>query len=304
MPNARVLAQAKINLLLHVLARETSGYHQIETLFCRIDLADVVTVSPGDGERSLRCHGERLPSGGLGLPSENLAWRAAAAYAHLAGWPNGFAIDIEKRIPVGGGLGGGSADAGAVLRALNALNPRPLPPAVLLSIACSLGADVPFLTQDATTLALGWGRGERLLALPALEPRPCFLFVGDHPVSTSEAYGWLDEQPPSSPASLVDPATLHSWDGVRLLADNDFEPVVAPRYPVIADALAAFRSPAGLEIFGSRPLVQLSGTGSTVFAIDSHGKETNFYSWRSDEPGVSVLLSATSDHVQPVEITE
>jgi 4-diphosphocytidyl-2-C-methyl-D-erythritol kinase len=102
----RVAAQAKINLALRVLAREVSGYHQIETLFCRIALADTVVVRIVARERSLDCHGADL-----GPIEANLAYRAAAAYAAARGWPDGFAIEIEKRIPVGGGLGGGSADA-------------------------------------------------------------------------------------------------------------------------------------------------------------------------------------------------
>src|SRR3982751_6289548 len=131
---ARVRAQAKINLFLRVLARESSGYHQIETLFCRLALGDDVTVRVGVRGRSLDCNGA-LPSEGLGPVEQNLAWRAAVAYADAASWPIDFAIEIEKRIPVGGGLGGGSADAGAVLRALDALAPSPLAPQALLDIA-------------------------------------------------------------------------------------------------------------------------------------------------------------------------
>ena len=134
---ATVAAQAKLNLFLRVLAREDSGYHQIETLFCRIALADEVTVRVLPSGRSVESHGQWVPAGGLGPPDKNLAWRAAAAYAEVTGFPAGFHISIEKRIPVGAGLGGGSADAGAVLRALNALNPRPLPSADLLPIAGS-----------------------------------------------------------------------------------------------------------------------------------------------------------------------
>src|SRR5512132_787775 len=144
MPAARVAAYAKINLALRILAREASGFHDLETLFCRIALADDVVVRVSDAtDRALTCTGDALPEEGLGAPEENLAWRAAEAYADYDNWPRGFTIEIEKRIPVGGGLGGGSADAGAVLRALNALNPRPLPSAELLAIAGTLGADVP-----------------------------------------------------------------------------------------------------------------------------------------------------------------
>src|SRR5262245_8589530 len=116
---ARTLAQAKVNLFLRVLAREANGYHQLETLFCRLELGDDVAVRVGVGGRSLDCTGGVLPPDGLGPVERNLAWRAAVMYAEATGWPNDWAIEIAKRIPVGGGLGGGSADAGAVLRCLN-----------------------------------------------------------------------------------------------------------------------------------------------------------------------------------------
>src|SRR5262245_16387174 len=123
---ARTVAQAKVNLFLRVLAREASGYHQLETLFCRLELGDDVVVRVGVDGRSLDCVGEAIPPEGLGPTERNLAWRAAVAYADATGWPNDWAIEIAKRIPVGGGLGGGSADAGAVLRCLNRLAPSPL----------------------------------------------------------------------------------------------------------------------------------------------------------------------------------
>ena len=89
MPTARVLAQAKVNLILRVLAREASGYHSIETVFLRLDLSDVVRVRLADG-RSLDCAGETIPSSGLGPVEKNLAYRAAAAYADAVGWPLGL----------------------------------------------------------------------------------------------------------------------------------------------------------------------------------------------------------------------
>src|SRR3954463_6785157 len=96
---ARVLAQAKINLYLRVLAREASGYHSIETLFQRLDWGDdvVVRLTPG---RTLDCTGASLPPGGLGPVEKNLAYRAAVAYVEATGWATGFTIEIDKRIPV------------------------------------------------------------------------------------------------------------------------------------------------------------------------------------------------------------
>ena len=121
MPTARIEAQAKVNLFLRILGREPSGYHQLETLFQRVSLADQVTVRTDVVGRSLECSGADV-----GPVEQNLAWRAALAFSDAASWPDAFAIEVTKNIPVGGGLGGGSADAGAVLRALNAMAPRRL----------------------------------------------------------------------------------------------------------------------------------------------------------------------------------
>ncbi|HEX6060117.1 MAG TPA: 4-(cytidine 5'-diphospho)-2-C-methyl-D-erythritol kinase [Gemmatimonadaceae bacterium] len=257
---ASVTAQAKVNLALRVLARERSGYHQIETLFARLDLGDEVRVRTGVAGRSLDAAGPAMPAAGLGPIDRNLAWRAAAAYAEATGWPRGFAIEIEKRIPVGGGLAGGSADAGAVLRLLDHLNPSPVGAERLLALATPLGADVPFLASEAA-LALGWGRGERLLALPALPPREVRLVVPPFGVATADAYAWLAASRERTPeARLLEGASLAHWSGVAAIASNDFEPVVFGRHPELS-AIAARLRAAGARI------ALLSGSGSTVFGI-------------------------------------
>ena len=260
---ARVLAQAKVNLVLRVLAREQSGYHQLETVFQRLELGDAVTVRVGGATRSVDCAGPAMPAGGLGPAERNLAFRAAVAYADAAGWPAGFAIEIEKRIPVGGGLGGGSADAGAVLRALDALAPRALPPGMSMRIAASLGADVPFLTGDAP-VALAWGRGERMLALPPFPPRDVLLVLPDFAVPTADAYAWLAEAraggATTGGGALIATDALSSWAGVTGLATNDFEPVVSRRHPEIGRAVAALRAQRAR-------IAMLSGSGSTIFGI-------------------------------------
>ena len=107
---ARVVAHAKLNLLLHVLDRRSDGYHDIATWLVRLALGDDVVVRVRPSGRGVECRGADV-----GPPERNLALRAAEAYVEAARWPAGFAIEIDKRIPVGGGLGGGSADAGAVL---------------------------------------------------------------------------------------------------------------------------------------------------------------------------------------------
>jgi 4-diphosphocytidyl-2-C-methyl-D-erythritol kinase len=262
---ASLTAQAKVNLFLHVLEREPSGYHQIETLFCRLDLADDVIVRiPGPGNATART----LDSMGddTGPADRNLGYRAAALYAEQRGWPSGFTIEITKRIPVGGGLGGGSADAGAVLRGLRALDPEPPPSALLLQWAAQLGADVPFMTMEAP-LALGSGHGEILVPLPALPARGVVLYLPGYPISTREAYGWLDAaraadgSPSPPPRQTVDPAGISDWDRVASRMVNDFESVVGQRYGDIAVMVSRLRAvPNAIAVL-------MSGSGSTVYGV-------------------------------------
>jgi 4-diphosphocytidyl-2-C-methyl-D-erythritol kinase len=291
--SARVLAQAKVNLLLRVLAREASGHHAIETVFVRLDLADDVRVRIVH-DRSIDCSGPCMPAEGLGAPESNLAYRAAAAYAEATGWPSGFAIEIEKRIPVGGGLGGGSADAGAVLRALDALSPRPLGER-LIELSTPLGADVPFMTTRHP-MALGWGRGDRLLALPVLESRPVLLALPQFAIATRDAYGWLagtrDGYVPG--AAMFDLEQLASWDAVATIATNDFHAVVAARHPVIAELADELRAD------GAR-IAMLSGSGATVFGIFD-GVEPPAAARIVRTTGCTVLATRTSEQVAAVAV--
>jgi 4-diphosphocytidyl-2-C-methyl-D-erythritol kinase len=261
----RVAAQAKLNLFLRVLSRERSGYHQLETIFLRLDLCDELLVRAGGRARVLHCEGPAVPSGGLGPPESNLAFRAAEAYSAVSGWPSGFEIHLEKHIPAGGGLGGGSADAGAVLRALDALAPAPLDASTLLRVAISLGADVPFLTTEAP-MALAWGRGERMLVLDPLPTRPVTLFVPPFAVATSEAFEWLAHtRPVHSPRPvLLDRTRLESWEGIASLVANDLEEVVVAHHPGLGELLSAVRATHAPRVVG------MTGSGSTVFAIGEH----------------------------------
>ena len=268
MSTARANAQAKVNLSLRILAREESGFHQIETVFQRLALADVVTVSETGG-RSLDvrfAEGARVMD--LGPVEQNLAWRAADAYAAIAGAPRGWAIEIEKRIPVGGGLGGGSADAAAVLRALDALATRPLGTAALVDIGARLGADVAFLASDSE-LALAWGRGERMLDLPPLAAAPVMLVVPDFGVHTGHAYAALAAHRAAGQlqtgATWRSPRSLGSWTAVAADAVNDFEPVVFEMHPTLATVRAQ------LGALPQTVLALMSGSGSTLFAVQEQG---------------------------------
>jgi len=255
--SASIEAQGKLNLFLRVLAREEGGHHQIETLFVRIELADSIRVATDTESRELAVSGMDV-----GPRDENLAWRAAVAYSEAANWPRGFRIDVEKRIPVGGGLGGGSADAGGVLRALNALAPAPLAPAALATLAFRLGADVPFLATDAP-LALGWGRGERLLGLRSLPAREVLLALPPFGVSTAAAFGWYADSRRNAPLVARGPMSiddLDRWDAVIKVAANDLESVVIAKHPAVGECREV------IERGGAR-IARMSGSGSTVFGV-------------------------------------
>jgi 4-diphosphocytidyl-2-C-methyl-D-erythritol kinase len=288
MAEARVAAQAKINLRLKVLAREADGYHSIETIFARIDLADDVVVRIGGTGQSIDCKGADL-----GPAERNLAYRAAVAYAEATGWPTAFSIEITKHIPVGGGLGGGSADAGAVLRALDALSPRPLGPR-LITLAAELGADVPFMAIDSP-FALAWSRGERLMPLPTLPRLPIVIVTPTKGIATADAYGWVAESRMGfTPTSfLIDSAALRDWKRMASIATNDFDSVVFTRFPDLCRAAASLRQQGAL-------ISILAGSGSSVIGIF---EEQAAAEKALKDSGLKGLVTRTSTSVAPIQVS-
>jgi 4-diphosphocytidyl-2-C-methyl-D-erythritol kinase len=292
-----VAAQAKVNLRLRVLAREASGFHQIETLFLRLALADVVRVRRAKA-RTLDVIGSADRTA-LGPTEKNLAWRAAVAHADAASTRGGFAIELEKHIPIGGGLGGGSADAGAVLRALDAMAEPPLGEQRLQEIAATLGADVPFLTSEHAYV-LAWGRGERMLALHAPPTREVLLLIPPFSVNTAQAYGWLAAARAAGAAEgreplTLDPASLSHWETIQRLATNDLQAVVAERHPEIAAIIAGLTS---VEC----AVAMMSGSGSTVFAVP-HSSIYKFWIEQAGAEPASALrhvITQSATRVEPV----
>jgi 4-diphosphocytidyl-2-C-methyl-D-erythritol kinase len=251
-------ASAKVNLLLRVLSREEDGYHGIETLFCLISLADEVRAERREGR------GVTIAVSGaeLGPPEQNLAVQAAAKVLEATGHRFAVHLNLTKRIPVRAGLGGGSSDAAAVLRAVNRLTADAIPNHELLQIAARLGSDVPFFVTGAA-LALGWGHGERILRLPGLPAAPALLLTPRVPIATPEAYGWVDQARQSAGrrgALALDLDALSRWGDIGRMAGNDFESPVFGRYSEIRSAFEA--------LVTTRPLVcRMSGSGSTLFAV-------------------------------------
>lgn len=293
----RVLASAKLNLLLRVLGREASGYHSIETLFIKLNLHDVVVVNTAVSHRTLSCDGPMMPTNGLGPMEQNLAYRAAELFTERAKWATGFAISVEKNIPVGGGLGGGSSNAAAVLRALNAMAPQPLAPAELLEIAGALGSDVPFLVSDAL-LALGWGRGDRLLELPALPSVPVQLITFSEGVNTGAAYQALRITAAThAGATAYAPDAFASWGQISGQAVNDFERTVPTFHQGVAEWLPRLRSQASRLSAGGFPaLALMSGSGATCFLVHPPGAAPE---WPEAPGGARVVHTSTASAIVP-----
>ncbi|HEX5726735.1 MAG TPA: hypothetical protein VFX98_14765, partial [Longimicrobiaceae bacterium] len=221
-------------------------------------LSDEVEVRRGAPGVRLRV------AGGIdaGPPERNLATRAAEAFYGALGEPPAVEVALEKRIPAAAGLGGGSSDAAAVLRALDRLHGEPLGRAGLLRLAAGLGSDVPFFLCGSPR-ALAWGRGERLLSLPPLPARPVVVATPGTALSTADAFAAVAARRggahPPTPV-LISPEDLGSWEGTATLAVNDFEPVALERIPGLAQALAILRR-SGAEI------ALLAGSGSSVFGV-------------------------------------
>lgn len=256
-------ARAKVNLRLKVFGREEGGYHSLETLLLRLDLADSLSLTTEPGGIRLEVGGEERD--GVPTAEANLCWRAAELFYAAAGNRPAVSIRLEKRIPPGSGLGGGSADAAGTLHGLNELHGCPLSSPALLEIASELGSDVPFCLSGAP-FALGWERGRRLLPLAPPPPRPVLVIVPCFAIPTAEAYGWLGEEraagsrPRDAATLLPPPGRLSDWTELARLAENDFEDPVFQRHPELAGGKIA------LVAAGAR-IGLLCGSGSAVFAV-------------------------------------
>lgn len=249
-------AYAKVNLFLEITGQRRDGYRRLSTLFQTISLADELAFRVTPGPILLTCSDPALPD-----DERNLAFRAAVLFKEELREKRGVAIHLIKRIPAGGGLGGGSSDAARVLKTLPTLWKRGVPLRTLASLARRLGADVPFFLQGGTCRATGIG--DRLTPLKGLRP---FWGVLTHPgfgVSTKKAYGWVRiplkaERKGSRSLERLLASGRPPSEWVPFLY-NRFEEAVFPRYPALqelkqemieAGALGALMSGSGSCVFG------------------------------------------------------
>jgi 4-diphosphocytidyl-2-C-methyl-D-erythritol kinase len=242
-------APAKLNLFLHVTGRRPDGYHELQTLFQLIDLADELRI------RARRDGVIALSGGPPGVaPEADLVVRAARLLRAVAGEASlGADLALSKRIPVGGGLGGGSSDAATTLVALNELWGLGLASERLAALALGLGADVPVFVRG--TAAVGRGVGEILEPVMIAPASFAVVFPG-LPVGTAEAFQ-APELTRNSPIIRISGFLSPDWPLKPLAGRNDLEPVVAARHPPVRAALAWL---------GERGRARLTGSGASVFA--------------------------------------
>jgi 4-diphosphocytidyl-2-C-methyl-D-erythritol kinase len=245
-------APAKLNLFLHITGRRSDGYHLLETVFDMIDLGDRLHLRVRNDGALIRR--DTLP--GV-TPEQDLTVRAARLLAEETGCRLGVDIAIDKRIPMGGGLGGGSSDAATMLLGLNRLWDLRLTRRQLMRLALRLGADVPFFVFGRTAYATGIG--EKLQPLP-LPPATHVIVVPPVPVSTATIF--------ASPGLTRDtkPLTISglSRESSARRGRNDLEPVVCAANPAVSNALAALKEAAtgaGLDASTAR----MTGSGACVF---------------------------------------
>lgn len=251
-------AFAKLNLTLDVLGKREDGYHNIKSIMQTISIRDDVEIDVETGEPwTLECSQEGIPT-----DERNLAWKAAKVYCDgLKKDPNGLTIRITKRIPSGAGMGGGSADAAAVLRALNRHYGSPLSILALAELGAQVGSDVPFCVLCGT--AMCEGRGELLRKLPDM---PDCVFVVCKPefsVSTPELYKKIDQVAiPKRPDHMAMESALLAGDVAKVadLIYNVFDPVVT------ADHLEINYIKSICNSYGALGM-QMTGSGSAVYAI-------------------------------------
>lgn len=251
-------AFAKINLTLDVLDKRPDGYHDIRSVMQTISVRDDIEIDVDTGKPwELFCTNENIP-----CDERNLAWKAAKVYCDALGKdPNGITIRITKRIPTEAGLGGGSADAAAVLRALNRHYDNPLSVLALAELGAQVGSDVPFCTLCGT--AMVEGRGERLRKLPDM-PDCCFVICKPaFSSSTPELYKKLDNSVIAKrPDNQAMESALLAGDLGKVAENvyNVFDPLVTAEHLELNYIKSIFNS------YGS-VAQQMTGSGSAVFAI-------------------------------------
>ena len=246
---------AKINWTLDVLFKREDGYHELRTIYQSVSLQDQLRLTETSGAIEIICEDPRVP-----CDETNLAFKAALMLREVTGASKGARIEIEKRIPVAAGLGGGSSNGAAALLALIKLWQIEIDDEELIRIAARLGSDVPFFLIGGT--ALGVGRGEEVYPIEEARCKNLLLVNPGFAVSTRDAYERVSRLTSPEAASII-PFTLLAAKGIRelpLVARNDLEAPVLAAHPEIAEVKRRLLS------LGAKHAL-MSGSGATVFGV-------------------------------------
>lgn len=262
MPEVRIPAFAKINLRLDILGKRADGYHELRTIFQTLSLHDDIRL------RTSKRPGISLTiQGNASLASEpaqkNLVYRAVDAIKRKLKISGGVEIQLKKRIPAGGGLGGGSSDAVAAMMGYLQLTKKKLPTTKILEIAASLGADVPYFLFGGR--ALGVNRGDEIYPLQDVPKMHLLVVVPQEiRVPTPDAFRWVNAKPLGLTKSAIDPKLLQfcalSWSAQGNGLSNDFEGPVFRRHPRLGQIKRVLLQKGATE-------ASLAGSGSAVFGI-------------------------------------
>lgn len=260
------LARAKVNLTLDVLSRRADGYHEVSSILQMLELSEEVELKKFSGI-SLKLDATKIP-GGETVPHDekNLAWRAAVEVQKFCGKNLGVAIELVKKIPAEAGLGGGSADAAAVIRGMNRLYELNLTDKELCKIGAVIGSDVPFCIVGGTCLATG--HGELLTRLAPIKKFNVVLAKPHGEISTAWSYKTYDENPVSThlpTQEIIAQLADENYDAAFKNFGNLLEGVAIKKIPAIADCKNKMLA-AGAKV------ALMSGSGPTVFALTDDDK--------------------------------
>lgn len=280
MDKLTVKANAKVNLTLNITGRLSNGYHSLKSIMQSISLHDTVTVEQTESSAIEVICGGGIPSG-----EQNIAFKAASAFFCFSDIPNtGVKITIDKHIPSEAGLGGGSADAAAVIFCLNKLFGCNLPQKSLCEIGVSVGADVPFCIMGGT--ALCEGIGEVITPLTPLSCKNVLIAKGKLGVSTKDAYEKIDSaEPEHTPWDKTD--FVGSFESWGKLCSNDFE-AVSGNHEV--ELICSEMKNSGAAV------AQMSGSGSAVFGLFSDNEKAESCRKRLAESGFFAVICGFAEN--------
>jgi len=296
MLGAKTVARAKINLFLQVRQRREDGYHEVKSVMQAIELSDELYFRRTDGSSGrviIRCNDMSVPKTG-----ENLICKAVEAFeAHtMAMGTSGVDVLLNKRIPIGAGLGGGSADAAATLVALNHIYELEMPMETLLEIGARIGSDVPFCLTGGTALATG--RGEQIKQLDPLPPFQVVLAAVTQEISTREVYQRFDSLLEEGKAAtsgdfdealeaLLSGIQKHEFDSIYPNMRNSLEPAT-----VAAGRVEEFKEAA--ERAGA-VAAMMTGSGSTVFALVTGMEQAAEVAWELGKAAPITIITSFAD---------